>query len=114
MLFINDTSKLVTQKNFSRRECEILKLALRGMTTKEIALALHVNIETIKTHRRHMMGKVEVKNMQSVVFYSLMHGILDVPAMIRKAESNSSLHKYLIEKYLYAAKSKNLFAETTN
>lgn len=51
----------------SPRECEILKLLARGMTSREIAGTLSVSRHTIDTHRRNMIHKVEAKNSTELI-----------------------------------------------
>ncbi len=46
----------------SIRELEILNFAANGLSTKEIADRLILSSETIKTHRRNMLVKVNAKN----------------------------------------------------
>lgn len=41
----------------SQRESEILKLALTGKSSKEIAEALYLSINTVHTHRRNILKK---------------------------------------------------------
>jgi len=44
----------------SDRELEILRLLADGLTYKEIAQALHLSINTVKTHVRNIYGKLSV------------------------------------------------------
>ena len=46
----------------SPRECEILKLLARGMTSREIAECLSLSRHTVNTHRKNMINRVEAKN----------------------------------------------------
>ncbi len=49
------------------RECEILELLASGASNREIAGALHISPNTVKTHVARVYGKLEVeKRMQAV------------------------------------------------
>jgi len=46
----------------SERELEVLDLLADGQTNQEIAQALHVSINTVKTHLKNIYGKLGVHN----------------------------------------------------
>ncbi len=46
----------------SKREKEILVLIKRGLTNKEIADQLYISCNTVNTHRKNLMLKLDVKN----------------------------------------------------
>jgi LuxR family maltose regulon positive regulatory protein len=46
----------------SDRELEVLRLLAAGQTNREIALGLSVSINTVKTHLKHIYGKLDVNN----------------------------------------------------
>ena len=43
------------------RECEVLELLARGQSIKEMARALAISPNTVKTHVAHVYGKLEVE-----------------------------------------------------
>ncbi len=47
----------------SKREKEIAYLVSQGLTSTEIAEKLFLSLLTVNTHRRNMLGKLDVKNM---------------------------------------------------
>lgn len=51
----------------TKRELEILNLIGEGYSTKEIAGRLFISINTVETHRRHLLEKMEVKNSMELV-----------------------------------------------
>ncbi|MBC8045571.1 MAG: helix-turn-helix transcriptional regulator [Fimbriimonadaceae bacterium] len=61
---------------FSKRETEVLKLIAQGKTSKEIAVELLLSIETIESHRKRMIKKVQTKNVYGVMAYGFFAGIL--------------------------------------
>ncbi len=56
------------------RELEILKLAARGMSNKEIARELVISKYTVATHFAHIFKKLQVESRIEAVFYAVKHG----------------------------------------
>lgn len=44
----------------SVREVEVLEKIIQGRTTSEIAFDLDVALETVKSHRKNILGKMKV------------------------------------------------------
>ncbi len=44
----------------SKRECEVLELLARGQTNKQIAAALFISPNTVKTHLANLYSKLDV------------------------------------------------------
>lgn len=63
---------------FTKREKEVLELVTSGLSTKEIASRLSVDVQTINTHRKRMMKKLHVKNIHGVICFGFVNGILDI------------------------------------
>lgn len=53
--------------HISKREKEILQLVAWEYTTKEIASQLFISHNTVITHRRNLMDKMDVKNVAGMV-----------------------------------------------
>ncbi len=51
----------------SEREVEVLKCLARGQTTAQIAGVLFISENTVKTHIRHILEKMEVNNRAEAV-----------------------------------------------
>lgn len=51
----------------SDREVEVLKCLARGQTTTQIAATLYISENTVKTHIRHILEKMEVNNRAEAV-----------------------------------------------
>lgn len=51
----------------SKREEEILKLIIEEYTTSEIAEALSISTETVRTHRKHLLEKLKARNVAGLV-----------------------------------------------
>lgn len=57
------------------RETQVLLHLARGRSNAEIARALHVSIETIKTHVSHILGKLALSDRTQAAIYALRHGL---------------------------------------
>ena len=51
----------------TKRELEILHLIGDGYSTKQIAEKLYISINTVETHRRHLLEKLGVKNSMELI-----------------------------------------------
>ncbi len=57
------------------REREVLQLISEGKTTKTIAQKLHVSVNTIDTHKRHIMQKTGCRSVAEMTKYALLEGL---------------------------------------
>lgn len=64
------------QDQLSGREMEVLKCLARGISTSQIAKELFISENTVKTHIRHLMEKMEVGNRRDVVAKALKKGLI--------------------------------------
>jgi two-component system response regulator NreC len=53
------------------REREVLQLIAEGKTNKEVAAALSVSINTVETHRKHIMEKLDLHNTAELVRFAI-------------------------------------------
>ena len=58
---------------FTSREKEILLYLAKGMTNKELSVATHLSVDTVKTHLRNIFRKLDVKNRYHAVTHSSKH-----------------------------------------
>jgi DNA-binding NarL/FixJ family response regulator len=58
------------------RQREILQLVVEGRTTKEIAARLFLSENTIETHRRRLMQRLNVRDIASLVRQALRLGLV--------------------------------------
>ncbi|MEO0895880.1 MAG: response regulator transcription factor [Bacteroidota bacterium] len=61
--------------SLSKREKEVVKLIVDGLTTKEIADKLFLSKHTIESHRQNILLKLELKNTAELVKYAIQHGL---------------------------------------
>lgn len=53
------------------REREIIRMVAQERTNEEIAHALFISVDTVKSHRRQLMGKLNVRNSAGLVRYAV-------------------------------------------
>ena len=60
----------------SKREMDVLKCLARGMTSSQIASELFISENTVKTHVRHILEKLEASNRAEAVSRAIQLGII--------------------------------------
>ncbi len=65
----------------SKREKEILRHMVQGVTTKKMAELLHLSHHTISTHRKNIISKLGIKTIAGLTVYAVMNGIVDLEDM---------------------------------
>jgi len=61
----------------SRRELEVLKLITKEFTALEIAEELFISQNTVNTHRKNLLSKLNAKNTAGLVMYAVQNGLLN-------------------------------------
>ncbi|AZA55550.1 DNA-binding response regulator [Chryseobacterium sp. G0201] len=69
--------RLQIKDPLTRREMEILKLICDGLSSKDICEKLFISINTVETHRKRILLKLNVKNSVGVVKYALENHMID-------------------------------------
>ncbi|HHS97283.1 MAG TPA: response regulator transcription factor [Chloroflexi bacterium] len=65
-----------TAETLTAREMEVLRLAAKGMTNREIADRLHISVRTVQVHLSNIFSKLEVGSRTEAVLYALRKGWL--------------------------------------
>ena len=79
--FLGNKSKFERNPNnaikveLSEREKEIIRMICKQMSTQEIADKLSLSNNTVKTHRTHIMRKLETDNVVGIAIYAVRAGI---------------------------------------
>jgi DNA-binding NarL/FixJ family response regulator len=58
------------------REREVLQLIAEGKTNKEVAAVLSVSINTVETHRKHIMEKLDLHNTADILRFAVRKKIV--------------------------------------
>lgn len=61
----------------TEREKEVLTLIVKEMTSQEIADKLFISTNTVETHRKNLISKLNVKNIAGLVKYALQNGLTE-------------------------------------
>lgn len=64
------------RSSLSAREIEILEMVSRGLTNKEIALALDISHYTVRNHINHITAKLQVADRTEAATVALRQGII--------------------------------------
>lgn len=60
----------------TERERQILRLIAEGSTSQRIAEALVLSVNTVNTHRRHIMEKLNLHNRADLIRYAVRKGLV--------------------------------------
>ncbi|MHB1354741.1 MAG: LuxR C-terminal-related transcriptional regulator [Anaerolineae bacterium] len=65
----------------SERELELLALLVTGATNQQIALKLHISVNTVKTHLRNIFYKLGVESRTEATLYAIQHNLVQMSAI---------------------------------
>ena len=71
------TSTPQYKDSLTKRETEILKLICDGLSSKDISTKLFISINTVETHRKKILTKLNVRNSVGIVKYALENNIIE-------------------------------------
>ncbi len=63
-------------ETLTTREREVLRLAVHGLSSAEIADRLSISPRTVETHRAHLMQKLGLRTQTDLIRYALKRGIV--------------------------------------
>lgn len=69
--YLDRTTGRHSQKALTPRQREILQLIAEGKNTKQIALILNISAKTVESHRSHVMKRLGVRDIASLVRHAL-------------------------------------------
>lgn len=64
--------------SLTEREKEVLNLICNGKNTREISEQLFISTHTAETHRRHLLGKLDVKNTAEMVKIAVLNKLIPI------------------------------------
>ena len=62
----------------SDREREVVRLIAEGLTSAEIAAAMHLSPHTVQSHRDHIMTKLDLHSKVALTRYAIRKGLVDL------------------------------------
>ncbi len=60
--------------SLTKREVDVVRLIMQERTNQEIGAALFISTDTVETHRRNIMHKLDVRNTAGLVKYAMERG----------------------------------------
>lgn len=76
-LLEHSTAGTASYDGLSPREREVLTRIAQGQTNQEIATALFLSVNTVQTHRAHLMEKANLHNRTELIKYAIRKGLID-------------------------------------
>lgn len=71
-----DTSTPEAESALTGREVEVLQLVSEGLVNREIGLRLYLSEETVKSHVRHLLAKLQARSRAHAVAVGFRRGLL--------------------------------------
>ena len=65
-------------QSLTRREQEVLRLLVEGLSAKEVADKLFISSKTVENHRTNIMNKLDIHSTMALVRYAAKLGLIDV------------------------------------
>lgn len=60
----------------SEREIQVIKLICEGLTNREMAAELNLQVRTIESYREHILNKLDVRNTAQIVMYAVRNDLV--------------------------------------
>jgi DNA-binding NarL/FixJ family response regulator len=64
-----------TLRNLTPQEKQVLQLIAEGHTSKEIGEFLFISTQTVRSHRKNIMAKLNIRNVAGLTKFALMKGL---------------------------------------
>lgn len=71
-------AEAVGNHNLTARQLEILRLVVRGKSTREIASGLSLSIKTVETHRSQIMKRLQIYDVAGLVLFCVREQIISL------------------------------------
>lgn len=69
----------------SEREKEIIVCLVQGMSNKEIANHLFISVNTVITHRRNIVRKLQIHSLAGLTIYAIANNLIDNKVLVSPA-----------------------------
>ena len=66
-----------SKESISEREREIIVCLVQGMSNKEIAAHLFISVNTVITHRRNIVRKLQIHSLAGLTIYAIANHLID-------------------------------------
>ncbi len=68
-------------ETISEREKDIIICLVQGMSNKEIAEHLFISVNTVMTHRRNIVRKLQIHSLAGLTIYAIVNNLIDITAI---------------------------------
>ena len=79
---MNEGEQRTDYANLTEREKQILKLIGEGLTNQGMAQRLFLSVNTVQTHRTHIMDKLDLHNRAELLKFAVQAGLLDESSQV--------------------------------
>ena len=76
-----EDEKKASADDLSQREKEIVCCVVRGLSNKEIAEHLFIAVNTVITHRRNIVRKLQIHSPAGLTIYAIVNGLVDISSV---------------------------------
>jgi two-component system, LuxR family, response regulator FixJ len=66
---------IALRAHLTRREEDVLKAVVMGLTSREIAQQLQIGVRTVEMHRSNIMQKLRMDNLAALIRFAILTGI---------------------------------------
>lgn len=70
-----------TGEQLSDREKDVVAALINGMSNKQIADHLFISINTVITHRRNIVRKLQIHSLAGLTIYAIVNNLVDISAI---------------------------------
>ena len=74
----NSAAQPISGHDLTARQLEILRLIVRGKSTREIAAGLGLSIKTVETHRSQIMKRLQIFDVAGLVLFAVREQIISL------------------------------------
>ena len=75
VLQLNGEQDTARHHQLSNRELDVLRRLVAGQRPTEIALALHLSVKTVSTHKSRILERLQLPNLAALIRYGMAHGL---------------------------------------
>ncbi|NCC98492.1 MAG: hypothetical protein EOL95_02150 [Bacteroidia bacterium] len=87
---IEHTQKEKSDNILSKREIDVLKYLIEGLSNKEVAEKLFLSTHTVVSHRKNICEKTGIKSLPGLTIYAILNGIINIDSLEEKQMPNAT------------------------
>lgn len=75
------TSSTTPENSLSEREKDVIVCLVQGLSNKEIAKRLFISVNTVMTHRRNIVRKLDIHSPAGLTIYAIVNNLIDISSI---------------------------------